>query len=76
MNMLLRDFNAELGREDIFKSTVGNESLHKISNCSGQQIVILVVANVRERLAVSKQTTHGFHMERFNLKKLNEVEGK
>jgi hypothetical protein len=34
------------------------------------------VAKVRERLIVSKQTTHGVHMERFNLKKLNEVEGK
>jgi hypothetical protein len=33
----------------------------------------LVVAKVRERLAMSKQTTHGVHMERFNLKKLNEV---
>jgi hypothetical protein len=36
----------------------------------------LVVANVRERLAVSKQTKHKFYMERFDLKKLNEVEGK
>ncbi|PNF41609.1 hypothetical protein B7P43_G10463 [Cryptotermes secundus] len=36
----------------------------------------LVVAKVKERLAVSKQTTHRVHMERFNLKKLNEVEGK
>jgi hypothetical protein len=36
----------------------------------------LVVAKVRERLAVNKQRSHGFHMERFNLKKLNEVEGK
>jgi hypothetical protein len=35
-----------------------------------------VVAEVRERLAVSKQTTHTFHAERFSLKKLNEVEGK
>jgi hypothetical protein len=35
-----------------------------------------VVAKVRERLAVSKQTTHRVHMERFNLKKLSEVEGK
>jgi hypothetical protein len=35
-----------------------------------------VVAKVRERLAVSKQTTHRVHMERFNLKKLNEVESK
>jgi hypothetical protein len=36
----------------------------------------LLVAKIRERLAVSKQTTQGVHMERFNLKKLNEVEGK
>jgi hypothetical protein len=36
----------------------------------------LVVAKVRERLAVNKQRSHRFHMERFNLKKLNEVEGK
>jgi hypothetical protein len=33
----------------------------------------LVVAKVRERLAVSKQTTHRVHMERFKLKKLKEV---
>jgi hypothetical protein len=29
-----------------------------------------------ERLAVSKQTMHRVHMERFNLRKLNEVEDK
>jgi hypothetical protein len=34
------------------------------------------VAEVRERLAVSKQITHRVHTERFNLRKLNEVEGK
>jgi hypothetical protein len=31
-----------------------------------------VVAKVRERLAVNKQRSHRFNMERFNLKKLNE----
>jgi hypothetical protein len=36
----------------------------------------LMVAKVRERLAVNKQRSHRFYMERFNLKKLNEVEGK
>jgi hypothetical protein len=36
----------------------------------------LVVAKFRERLAVSKRTTHRIHMERFNPKKLSEVEGK
>jgi hypothetical protein len=36
----------------------------------------LLVANVRERPAVSKQTTHTVHTQRFNLKKLNEIESK
>jgi hypothetical protein len=35
-----------------------------------------MVAKVRERLAVNKQRSHRFDMERFNLEKLNEVEGK
>jgi hypothetical protein len=34
------------------------------------------VAKLRERLAVSKQTPHRVHMERFNLKKLSRVESK
>jgi hypothetical protein len=34
------------------------------------------LAKVRERLTVIKQRWHRFQMERFNLKKLNEVEGK
>jgi hypothetical protein len=36
----------------------------------------LVVANVRERLTGNEQRSHRLHMERINLKKLNEVEGK
>jgi hypothetical protein len=34
------------------------------------------VGKVRERLAVNKQRSHRYNMERFNLKKLNKVEGK
>jgi hypothetical protein len=36
----------------------------------------MVVAKVRERQAVNKQRSQRFDMERFNLKKLNDVEGK
>jgi hypothetical protein len=36
----------------------------------------LVVANIREGLAVNKQISHKFHIERFSLGKLNEVDGK
>jgi exonuclease III len=32
ITILLGDFNAEVDREDIFKPTIGNESLHEISN--------------------------------------------
>jgi hypothetical protein len=35
-----------------------------------------VVAKVRETLVVNKQRSQRFHMEEFNLEKLNEVEGK
>jgi hypothetical protein len=34
------------------------------------------VTKVRDRLAVNIQRAHKFHMERFNLSKVNEVEGK
>jgi hypothetical protein len=36
----------------------------------------MVVVKVRERLAVNKQRSQRFDMERFNLKKLINVEGK
>jgi hypothetical protein len=140
MKILLGDFNAKVGREDIFKPMMGNESLHDISNDNGVRAVnfvtsknltvkstmfphcnihkftwtspggkthnqidnilidrrrnssildirsfraadcdtdhYLVVAKFKERLAVSKRSPPRVHMERFNFKKLNEVEGK
>jgi hypothetical protein len=39
MKILLIDFNAEIGKEDIFKPTIGNESLHEISNDNGVRVV-------------------------------------
>jgi hypothetical protein len=38
MNILLGEFNAKVGREDIFKPTIGNESLHEFSN-NGVRVV-------------------------------------
>jgi hypothetical protein len=35
MKILLGDFNAKISKEDIFKPTIGNESLHEISNDNG-----------------------------------------
>src|SRR5215469_12313116 len=138
MKILLGDFNAKVGRENIFKPTIGNESLHKDSNDNGVRIVnfaksknlvvkstmfphrnihkytwtspdgkthnqidhilidrrrhssildvrnfrgadcdsdnYLVVAKLRETLAVRKQAAQKFDGERFNLRKLNELE--
>jgi endonuclease/exonuclease/phosphatase family metal-dependent hydrolase len=39
MKILLGDFNAYVGREDIFKPIIGNESLHEDSNDKGIRVV-------------------------------------
>ena len=39
MNILLGDFNAKVERENIFKLTIENESLHQDSNDNGARIV-------------------------------------
>jgi len=138
MKIVLGDFNAKVWRENIFKLTIGNESLHQDGNDNWVRIVnfatsknlvvkskmfpyrnihkytwtshdvkthnqidhilidrrwhlsvldvrsfrgadcdsdhCLVVAKIRERLAVSKQAAQEFYGERFNLRKLNELE--
>jgi hypothetical protein len=38
-NILLEDFNAKVGREDIFKPTIWNKSLHKIRNDNGVRLI-------------------------------------
>jgi hypothetical protein len=37
--ILLGDFNTKVGREDIFKPTIGNESLHESSSDNGVRVV-------------------------------------
>jgi hypothetical protein len=39
MKILLGNFNAKVGWEHTFKPTIGNESLHKISNDNGVRLV-------------------------------------
>jgi hypothetical protein len=137
LKILLGDFKAKVGREDIFKRTIENKRLHEISNDNRVRLVnfaipknltvkstmfphhniyryiwtspdekphnqidhilvdrrrhsnvldvrsfkaadcdtdpyLMVVAKVRERLAVNKQTSHRYNMEKFNLKMLND----
>jgi hypothetical protein len=39
VEILLGYFNAKVGREDSFKLTIGNKSLHEISNDNGVRLV-------------------------------------
>jgi len=39
IKILLGEFNAKVGREKVFKLTIGNESLHQYSNDNGVRIV-------------------------------------
>jgi hypothetical protein len=39
MAILVGYFSAKIGKEDIFKQIIGNESLHKISNDNGVRVV-------------------------------------
>jgi hypothetical protein len=46
MKILLGDFNAKVGREDICKQTIGNESLHEISNDNGERVVNFATSKI------------------------------
>jgi hypothetical protein len=41
---LLEGFSAKVGREDIFKPTIGNESLHEISNVNGIRVINFAIS--------------------------------
>jgi exonuclease III len=48
MKILLGDFNAKVSKEDIFKPTIGNESLHEISNDNGIRLVNFATSKTSE----------------------------
>jgi hypothetical protein len=50
MKILFGAFNAKVGREDIFKPTIGNDSLHEISNVNGVRLVNFAASkNLRDK---------------------------
>jgi hypothetical protein len=53
MKILLGNFSAKVGREDIFKQTNGNESLHEISNDNGVRVVNLATCKNRSKVQCS-----------------------
>jgi hypothetical protein len=44
MKFFLCDFNAKVGRENIFKPTIGYESLHEINNDNGVRVVNFTIS--------------------------------
>jgi hypothetical protein len=46
MKILLEDFNAKVGTEDIFKPTIGNESLQETSNDNGVRITNFATSKI------------------------------
>jgi hypothetical protein len=54
--ILLGEFNAKVGREDIFKPTCRNESLHETSNDNGVRVVN--IATPKYLLVMSKVFPH------------------
>jgi hypothetical protein len=53
MEILLVDFSAKVGREDIFKTTIENEILHEITNDNGVRLVNFAVSkNIRVKITM------------------------
>jgi len=45
-NILFGDFNAKVGRENIIKLTIGNESLYQDSNDNGVRTVTFAASKI------------------------------
>jgi hypothetical protein len=56
MDILLGDFSSKVGREDIFKLTTGNESLHEIGNGNG--VIIVKFVTSKNFMVKSMMFTH------------------
>jgi hypothetical protein len=44
MNMVIRDFNAKIGKEEIYQDTVGRHNLHEKTNDNGQRVIYFAVS--------------------------------
>jgi hypothetical protein len=57
MKILLGDFNAKVGREDIFKLTNGNGSLHEISD--DNEVIVVNFVTSKNLTVKSAMFPHG-----------------
>jgi hypothetical protein len=56
MKILLGDFNAKVGRENIFKPTIGNGSLHEI--CNDNEVTVVNFATSKNLVVKSTMSPH------------------
>jgi hypothetical protein len=56
MKILMRDFNSKVGREDIFKLIIGNESLYKASN--GERVRVVNFSTMKNLIVKSTTFPH------------------
>ncbi|XP_070166158.1 uncharacterized protein [Polyergus mexicanus] len=71
MKIVLEDFNAKIGKEDIFRPTIGLESLHEKSNDNGVRINGVTQT---ERLSINKTNGQMIGTKRLNVQSLTEGE--
>ncbi|KAL4153722.1 hypothetical protein QTP88_001555 [Uroleucon formosanum] len=45
LKIILGDFNSQVGRETIYRPTIGSESIHDLSNGNGTRLVEFAIAN-------------------------------
>jgi hypothetical protein len=55
MKSLLGDFNSNVGKEDVFKLTIGNERLHIIRNSNGLRVLKFAISKI---LTVKTRCSH------------------
>ena len=58
MKILLGDFNAKVGGQNIFKLTTGNESLHQDNNDNGVRIVNFATLKKKKKVVKSLMFPH------------------
>jgi exonuclease III len=56
MDIILGEFNVKVGKEDIFRPVIGNESLHEVSNDNGVRVVNFVT--LKNLIVKSTQHSH------------------
>ena len=75
VKILLGDFNAKVGREIIFKPTIGQESLHQDSNDNGVRIVNFATSkNLVKSTMFPHRNIHKYTWTSAEVKTHNQIE--